>query len=82
MGRFAVSFRCINGSLAKYIENILASKGKIFDIMSKARAIVEKKNKKAAALLSSESVSHVCKDVTGVLVYFPEQPPKKSKKKK
>lgn len=89
MGRFTVSFRCSSQMLGQYVVNTLETKGKILEVVSKARAIVEKKKKKAAKLLdTSQGICRICYnpegDVnpTGVVQYvFPALDTDKDKKK-
>ncbi len=83
MGNFTVGMRCSNVGVATHIYGMLSSKGKIFDVIAFARSMVAKKDKKAAKLLDSESVSSMFNKNTGVITYyFIYAKNKKDKKKK
>ena len=82
MGRFVVSFRCTDGVLARYINNMLLTKNKIVEILGKAQKIVVKKNKKAAKLFEIHSVSNICNPDTGVVNYLFDLPQGKDNGKK
>ena len=80
MGEFEVGFRCTNSQLLAYVIKNLDTNGKIFEVVSKARELAAKKNKKAAKLLEVRSISRIPHMEAGVVQYFPEPIPKAKKK--
>ena len=81
MGAFTASFRCSDGALANHIQGILSTKGKVFEIARKASVLAAKTDKKAAKLLETQSISSLCNDRTGTVMYIFKQPEPKAKGK-
>lgn len=71
MGDFSIAFRCNDTMLAAHVDRLLSSNDKAFELIGKARALLEKrKKKKAAALLDVRSYIKSYKKETGVIAYY------------
>ena len=77
MGKFIVSFRCSDVTLMKHVISVLSAKGKIFDVVAKAKQKAAQKSKKAAKLFDRTLEGHIADEYTGVVRYYFESPSKK-----
>ena len=82
MGNFSVSFRCYDSNLLTHVIETLRTKGKISDIISRAKEKAAQTNKKAAKLLDRELKCWWPDTQTGVVTYCFVAPNKKVKSKK